>query len=56
MDSSRMPPSKEILGGDDRLGCYEWIKGFEKIRNYYLEHGRYACAHAQERHGLIALM
>jgi hypothetical protein len=37
----------------DSLGSYVWVKGYEQIIKYYPQHKRYACVHAQERHGLI---
>jgi hypothetical protein len=50
----RMPSFKEE---EERLRHYKWVKGYGKnIIKYYPEHRRYACVHAQKRHGLIAAM
>ena len=54
---SGMPTFKETE--QDRLGLYIWVEGFGKnMIKYYPEHRRFACVHAQERHGsgLIAAM
>ena len=52
--SSRKMPSFKKQMEQDRLGSYVWVKGYEKIIKYYPQHRRYACVHAQKRHGLIA--
>jgi hypothetical protein len=39
--------------GEDRLGSYEWVKGYDKIIKYYPKQGRYACVYTQACHGLI---
>jgi hypothetical protein len=53
-----MPSSfKETGEEEDRLGRYKWVKGYGRnIIKYYLEHKRFACIHAQARHGLIPAM
>jgi hypothetical protein len=52
--SSRKIHSFKKETEQDSLGSYVWVKGYEKIIKYYPEHRRYACVHAQKRHGLIA--
>jgi hypothetical protein len=54
VSSSRKMPSFNKQMEQDSLGSYEWVKGYEKIIKYYPQHRRYACLHAQKRHGLIA--
>lgn len=49
-----MPSFKKEETEQDSLGSYVWVKGYEKIIKYYAKHRRYACVHAQKRHGLIA--
>ena len=52
--SRKMPSFKKEEMEQDRLGSYEWVKGYEQIIKYYPQHRRYACLHVQERYGLIA--
>jgi hypothetical protein len=52
--SSRKMPSFRKQTEQDILGSYVWVKGHEKVIKYYPKHLRYACVHAQKRHGLIA--
>jgi hypothetical protein len=52
--SRKMPSFKKEEMEQDRLGSYEWVKGYEKIIKYYPQRRRYACVHVQEHHGLIA--
>jgi hypothetical protein len=52
--SRKIHSFKKEETGQDRLGSYVWVKGYEQIIKYYPQHRRYACVHAQGRHGLIA--
>ena len=52
--SRKMPSFKNEETEQDSLGSYVWVKGYEQIIKYYPKHRRYACVHAQKRHGLIA--
>lgn len=52
--SRKMPSFKKEDTEQDSLGSYVWVKGHEKVIKYYPKHLRYACVHAQGRHGLIA--